>query len=332
VHHDDGSECTEAGESNRLEAESKAERFRRLIEGSGTVGVALFDVGEFVLLDANVPALELLGERRRARDVRGSKLIELAPGCESSGLADLFRKVAASGEPYSSEEYYAQGLRHGAAYWSFSLIPMAATAGGDPENPDLARASFGILSIGVLMAIAMVLGPLFKGAGHLLGAPVPEGGFFLWLDVGDGEAAAVRLWQEAGVRTIPGAYLCLPAADGANPGRSFLRVALVQDLETTTEALARMAHWSPAHFSEEFRRHFGAAPIAYLIRQRMAHARHLLRDVGLTVADVAQRVGYDDLYHFSKLFKKHCGISPGAVREKGSHDPRKESAGPPVPD
>ncbi|MBE2204921.1 MAG: helix-turn-helix transcriptional regulator [Chthoniobacterales bacterium] len=98
------------------------------------------------------------------------------------------------------------------------------------------------------------------------------------------------------------------------------------------EALARMAHWSPAHFSEEFRRHFGAAPIAYLIRQRMAHARHLLRDVGLTVADVAQRVGYDDLYHFSKLFKKHCGISPGAVREKGSHDPRKESAGPPVPD
>lgn len=127
-------ELSTAAESNRLEAESKAERFRRLIEGSGTVGVALFDVGEFVLLDANVPALELLGERRRARDVRGSKLIELAPGCESSGLADLFRKVAASGEPYSSEEYYAQGLRHGAAYWSFSLIPMAATAGGPAEE------------------------------------------------------------------------------------------------------------------------------------------------------------------------------------------------------
>ena len=127
-------ELSTAAEENRIDAASKAERFRRLIEGSGTVGVALFDVGDFRLLDANEPALELLGERRRARDVRGSKLIEIAPGCETSGLSDLFRKVAASGEPYSSQEYYCQGLRHGAAYWSFSLIPMAATPGGPAEE------------------------------------------------------------------------------------------------------------------------------------------------------------------------------------------------------
>jgi aspartate/methionine/tyrosine aminotransferase len=59
--------------------------------------------------------------------------------------------------------------------------------------------------------------------------------------VGDGEEAAVRLWREAGVRTIPGAYLCLPSASGDNPGRPYLRVAMVQDIETTTEALRRMA-------------------------------------------------------------------------------------------
>ncbi len=81
-----------------------------------------------------------------------------------------------------------------------------------------------------------------RSAHELIGAPVPEGGFFLWLDVGDGEEAAVRLWQRrAACRTIPGAYLVSPAADGCSPGRSFLRVAMVQDLETTTEALARMA-------------------------------------------------------------------------------------------
>ena len=127
-------ELSTAAEQNRIDAESKAERFRRLIEGSGTVGVALFDVGECRMLDANEPSLELLGERRRARDVRGSKLIEIAPGAETSGLSDLFRKVTASGEPYSSEEYYCQGLRHGAAYWRFSLIPMAATPGGPAEE------------------------------------------------------------------------------------------------------------------------------------------------------------------------------------------------------
>ncbi len=81
----------------------------------------------------------------------------------------------------------------------------------------------------------------FELARAILGAPVPEGGFFLWLDVGDGEEAAIRLWREAGVRTIPGGYLCLPTASGDNPGHSFLRVAMVQDIATTTEALRRMA-------------------------------------------------------------------------------------------
>ncbi len=81
----------------------------------------------------------------------------------------------------------------------------------------------------------------FELARTILGAPVPEGGFFLWLDVGDGEEAAIRLWREAGVRTIPGGYLCLPTETGDNPGHSFLRVAMVQDIATTTEALRRMA-------------------------------------------------------------------------------------------
>jgi aspartate/methionine/tyrosine aminotransferase len=84
----------------------------------------------------------------------------------------------------------------------------------------------------------------YELAAEILGArlgAVPQGGFFLWLDVGDGEAAAVRLWQEAGVRTIPGGYLSLPRPDGGNPGSAFLRVAMVQDIETTAEALRRMA-------------------------------------------------------------------------------------------
>jgi aspartate/methionine/tyrosine aminotransferase len=69
----------------------------------------------------------------------------------------------------------------------------------------------------------------------------PVGGFFLWLDVGDGEAAAKKLWQEAGIRTLPGAYITKPDARGENFGKSYLRVALVHDLETTETALTRLA-------------------------------------------------------------------------------------------
>ncbi|MEI7605979.1 MAG: aminotransferase class I/II-fold pyridoxal phosphate-dependent enzyme [Rhodospirillaceae bacterium] len=69
----------------------------------------------------------------------------------------------------------------------------------------------------------------------------PAGGFFLWLDVGDGEAACRRLWNEAGVRVLPGAYVSRTDAEGRNPGTAYIRVALVHDAELIGEACARMA-------------------------------------------------------------------------------------------
>jgi aspartate/methionine/tyrosine aminotransferase len=68
----------------------------------------------------------------------------------------------------------------------------------------------------------------------------PEGGFFLWLDVGDGEAATRKLWGEAGVKVLPGLYLAKGEGE-KNPGRRYIRVALVHDVETTREAMQRMA-------------------------------------------------------------------------------------------
>jgi aspartate/methionine/tyrosine aminotransferase len=71
----------------------------------------------------------------------------------------------------------------------------------------------------------------------------PAGGFFLWLDVsqqGGGEAAALKLWREAGVRVLPGGYTSRTDANGGNPGEKYIRVAMVQDKEATAEALHRL--------------------------------------------------------------------------------------------
>ncbi len=71
----------------------------------------------------------------------------------------------------------------------------------------------------------------------------PAGGFCLWLDVsefGGDEAATVRLFSEGGVRVIPGSYLARMQADGSNPGAGYIRVAMVQDRDTTAEALHRI--------------------------------------------------------------------------------------------
>lgn len=80
--------------------------------------------------------------------------------------------------------------------------------------------------------------------GNRTGFRVPDGGFFLWLDVGNGEETALELWRKAGVRTLPGAYMGRAAEPGkprTNPGFSYLRVALVNDLSTISAALERMS-------------------------------------------------------------------------------------------
>ena len=83
----------------------------------------------------------------------------------------------------------------------------------------------------------------------------PQGGFFLWLHVGDGEAATKTLWCEAGVRVLPGAYLTQPSATsatsakigGANIGAPYIRVALVAPLEETRTALLKLKACLDAH-------------------------------------------------------------------------------------
>ena len=76
--------------------------------------------------------------------------------------------------------------------------------------------------------------------GNAPGYMAPEAGFFLWLDVGDGEKAALNLWQKAGVRALPGKYLSRPIAPefgGGDPGERFLRLALVAPTDQVKRGL-----------------------------------------------------------------------------------------------
>ncbi len=73
---------------------------------------------------------------------------------------------------------------------------------------------------------------------------LPDGGFFLWLDVGDGEAAALKLWRKAGIRVLPGTYMGREAEQGnrrSNPGYRYIRIALVHELSTIEATLSRLA-------------------------------------------------------------------------------------------
>ncbi|MCV2881954.1 aminotransferase class I/II-fold pyridoxal phosphate-dependent enzyme [Actibacterium sp. XHP0104] len=71
------------------------------------------------------------------------------------------------------------------------------------------------------------------------GYQAPQAGFFLWLPVADSEEAAMKLWLETGVRVLPGAYLAREV-NGQNPGKGFVRVALVAPITEMQRGLIRL--------------------------------------------------------------------------------------------
>lgn len=81
------------------------------------------------------------------------------------------------------------------------------------------------------------------------------------------------------------------------------------------DLIAEKMYLSPYYISKIFKAEIGESPIHYLIRVRMERAKELLKeDASLPIAEIAERVGYEDVYHFSKLFKKAYGMPPSRCR------------------
>lgn len=79
--------------------------------------------------------------------------------------------------------------------------------------------------------------------------------------------------------------------------------------------LAAEAGVSVTHYSALFRQRTGFSPIDFLIRQRVQAAGQLLDRTAFSVREIAERVGYDDPYYFSRCFRRVMGCSPRAYRK-----------------
>lgn len=106
------------------------------------------------------------------------------------------------------------------------------------------------------------------------------------------------------------------AADSAES--TFLRCkALIDanlDRPLTLEDIADAAGLEVSSVCRLFRRYQGTSPYRYLLRQKMNLAAEFLVETGGTVKEAAQRVGFADPFHFSRVFKQVHGIAPRDLR------------------
>lgn len=83
------------------------------------------------------------------------------------------------------------------------------------------------------------------------------------------------------------------------------------------DQIAENMYLSPFYISKIFKSETGDTPIRYLIDIRLDRAKELLEMGKIeSIQTVAASVGYDDAYHFSKLFKKRFGVSPSQAKRK----------------
>lgn len=104
---------------------------------------------------------------------------------------------------------------------------------------------------------------------------------------------------------------------------TYIESDLTSDLSLRT--LAAKQNVSAGYFSTLFHKETGKTVTEYVTEARMEKAAHLLRTTHLQIQTVAQHCGMSDVNYFSKLFRRHYGVSPKQFREDNLPHPPKAS-------
>ncbi|MGP3533738.1 AraC family transcriptional regulator [Microbacterium sp. RD1] len=105
-----------------------------------------------------------------------------------------------------------------------------------------------------------------------------------------------------------------PRAAAVENAREYLRSHVAQRVSVAD--LAALSGMSASHFAALFRKHAGVAVLQFHTQLRMDRARALLDTTDRTVAQIAEDVGYDDPFYFSRIFRKTHGVAPLEYRRQ----------------
>lgn len=108
-------------------------RLFQMVVENAPVGIAVVDGTSLRMKWANSTYQLRLEEPCKNSDLKGARVQNRLPNEEENGLANLFRKVASTGQPHFDAEYEFVGLSDGASYYRLSLLPIAITEHGPPD-------------------------------------------------------------------------------------------------------------------------------------------------------------------------------------------------------
>ncbi|MDO7906829.1 response regulator [Paenibacillus sp. JX-17] len=93
----------------------------------------------------------------------------------------------------------------------------------------------------------------------------------------------------------------------------YIRAHYADDL--SLEKVASVVFLTPVYFSQLFKQKTGQGYKEYVISLRMEQAKRLLLNSELKLADVAEQIGYQDVRHFTQVFRKKCSVTPTEYRQ-----------------
>lgn len=85
---------------------------------------------------------------------------------------------------------------------------------------------------------------------------------------------------------------------------------------TGIEELANIAHMHPNSFIRLFKQYAGMPPIQYITHKKIEKAKQSLAMTELSVTEISDLLGFNDMFYFSKQFKKHAGVTPTDYRRQ----------------
>lgn len=93
---------------------------------------------------------------------------------------------------------------------------------------------------------------------------------------------------------------------------SYIQLHLDQNLSVTE--LAGRANQNKDYFSRQFFDHLGQRPLNYIHQKKIERAQYLITTTNKTFIEITAITGFSNVAHFSKIFKKILGVTPGAYR------------------